>query len=62
MKTLEFKVGDRVQIHPATDAWMQGDRFGDIARLGRFLVHVKMDHSGRVRAFRPESIFEVLER
>jgi hypothetical protein len=23
-----YKVGDRVEIHPATDLWMRGARFG----------------------------------
>jgi len=23
-----MKVGDRVQLHPATDRWMMGDRYG----------------------------------
>jgi len=27
-----MKIGDRVQLHPATDEWMQGDRFGEVER------------------------------
>ena len=46
-------VGRRVQLHPATDAWTAGDRFGEITRAtagkaGTFFF-VKMDRSGRVR-------------
>ena len=29
-----YKPGDRVQLHPATDAWMRGDRFGEIRVVG----------------------------
>jgi hypothetical protein len=31
-KTL-LAVGDRVQLHPGTDVWMQGDRFGEIVKI-----------------------------
>jgi len=48
--------GVRVQLHPATDAWMQGDRFGVVDHVGRFYVHVKMDRSGRMLRFTPEKL------
>jgi hypothetical protein len=38
----------RVQLHPATDAWMQGDRYGVVLRrLPRNRVLVQLDKSGR---------------
>jgi len=49
-----FAVGTRVQAHPATDAWMRGDRFGTVAAVGRKLVHVRMERSGRVLRFGPD--------
>ncbi|MFG3718222.1 hypothetical protein ACGF8D_10535 [Streptomyces massasporeus] len=49
----------RVQAHPATDAWMAGDRYGVVARVGRELIHVKMDRSGRVRKFRPDDVEQI---
>lgn len=45
------QVGRRVKIHPATDAWMQGDRYGTVVKIGRDLVHVRCDASQRVRKF-----------
>ena len=39
--------GQRVQLHPATDAWMRGDRYGTIVRIGPKTIHVKMDRSER---------------
>jgi hypothetical protein len=30
-----LKIGTRVQLHAATDAWMQGDRYGEIVGLGK---------------------------
>lgn len=61
MKANELRVGDRVQIHPASDAWMQGDRYGEVVKVGRSIVHVKMDRHGRVRRFHAVNILEVME-
>ncbi len=52
----QFTVGDRVELHPATDRWMRGDRFGTVAKLGRRYVHVKLDRSGDTRQFAPENV------
>lgn len=66
-----FSVGDRVALHPATDAWMQGDKYGEVVgfargkrdSMGRIrkLVQVKLD-SGRTRNFAAANILEVVER
>lgn len=38
----------RVELHPATDAWMQGDRYGEVLRLTRTgRAYVIMDRSAR---------------
>jgi len=53
-RTLDgIREGDRVQLHPATDHWMRGDRFGDVVRIGRSMVSVLLDKSGRVIRIRP---------
>ena len=26
----EYEIGDRVEIHPATDLWMRGARYGEV--------------------------------
>jgi hypothetical protein len=31
----DFRVGQRVQLHPGTDRWMMGDRYGEIVRVDR---------------------------
>ena len=52
----EFKRGARIETHPCTDEWMQGDRFGNVRSTDKHgLVRVKLD-SGRVRAFEPRHI------
>ena len=48
--------GQRVEIHPAMDAWMQGDRYGVVTKVGRTLFSVKMDHSGRTLRIAPHNI------
>lgn len=55
----DFRVGQRVQMHPATDAWMQGDRYGQIETLGRVYLHVKMDRSQRMLPMLPENVLAV---
>lgn len=52
------RAGMRVQTHPATDAWMMGDRFGMVVKVGRTKVHVKMDRSGRTLRFSAENLEE----
>ena len=41
-----YGVGDRVEIHPGTDLWMRGARFGTVVRRSATpadRVHVEMD-------------------
>ena len=46
-----FKPGDRVQLHPATDLWMQGARYGTVVRTTSLRVHVKLDVTQRIVKF-----------
>ena len=42
----EYGVGDRIEIHPSTDLWMRGTRFGVVVRTSltsEDRVHVRMD-------------------
>lgn len=57
----DYTKGQRVELHPATDAWMSGDRFGVVVKRGTKLVHVLMDRSGRVRRVAPDNILRVVE-
>lgn len=57
----DTRIGMRAELHPATDAWMRGDRFGEIlsvSKHARSLIDpkdprnghiflIKMDRSGR---------------
>lgn len=54
-----FKPNQRVKTLPHTDAWMKGDRYGTVERIGRLYVHVRMDVSNKVRRFQPSAIVKV---
>ena len=52
-----YAPGERIELHPATDAWMSGDRFGTVVRqLRSGILLVKMDVSGRTRRVHPDNI------
>lgn len=36
-------VGKSVKLHPATDWWMRGATTGTIVKVGRKLVHVRLN-------------------
>jgi len=55
---------ERLQVPAYTDAWMMGDRFGELVKVtkrhykapsgheyGREIAHVLMDKSGKVKRF-----------
>jgi hypothetical protein len=67
------RVGQRAELHPGTDAWMRGDRYGDImsvsARTRSFIdprdprnghtFRIKMDRSGRVLRVSEGNIYQI---
>jgi hypothetical protein len=55
-----FARGARVRLHPASDHWMAGDRYGTVVRGGNKCVIVYMDKSHRWLRFKPE-ILEVID-
>ena len=43
---VEYTVGDRVELHPGTDLWMRGARFGEVVGLSltpKDRVRVRLD-------------------
>ena len=56
-----FRRGQRVELHPGTDRWMMGDRYGTVsaanARGGK--VRVKLDRSGESLLFAPDRLLLV---
>lgn len=43
MKKEDATPGTRVQLHPATDLWMRGARFGSIVAVRGEVATVKLD-------------------
>lgn len=56
----QFKKGQRVELHPATDSWMKGDRYGEVAMVLKGFVYVKLDKSGLLCKFDPKNILEII--
>lgn len=42
-----MKEGRRVELIPSTDAWMRGDRYGEVVKVTKTRVQVRMDRSGK---------------
>jgi hypothetical protein len=42
-----FTAGTRVELHPATDLWMRGARYGAVVTSGRTRVTVRLDATDR---------------
>lgn len=51
----------RIQMHPGTDLWMRGARFGEILKIGRKNLLVKLDKLNRPVIVSPRNIGEIIE-
>jgi hypothetical protein len=51
-----FQVGRNVQLHPATDRWMMGDKFGQITKVEPDKVRVRLDVSQKSLWFKRDDI------
>ena len=56
----DFHVGDRVELHPATDLWMRGARFGSVAKLGRKYLTIELDLLARTVKVAPGNIYKII--
>lgn len=59
---LTFNVGDRIELAPHLDRWMTGDRFGEIVKIGRRFLHVRMDVSDKTIPVVPENARKIAEK
>ena len=46
-------------MHPATDTWMRGDRYGTVMHVGKKLVHVLLDKSNRLAKVHPSQLVDM---
>lgn len=59
----DIRLGDRVQLHPATDSWARGDRFGTVEGITRNgKLRIRMDKSGELCRTDPLNVLEIVSR
>ena len=59
----EIRVGARVELHPATDLWMRGARYGTVERMSltpNDRVKVRLDRTGRLHSG-PAELFRTID-
>jgi hypothetical protein len=44
-----IREGTRVELHPGTDHWMRGARYGTIKRIDPFGISIELDRAGTFR-------------
>lgn len=60
MFTIEdFKPGQRIALHPATDLWMRGARFADVVSVGPLALVVKLDNGHETKLV-PMNVGEIV--
>ncbi len=47
----DSRIGMRAELHPATDAWMRGDRYGDIVAVSRPRHYLDPNHPSNGETF-----------
>lgn len=53
----DFRVSQRVELHPGLDLWMMGARYGTVMSLGRLNVIVELDRMpGSRKKIRPSRL------
>jgi hypothetical protein len=56
----EFRPGDRVELHPATDLWIRGARYGTVVKIGTKTLTLDLDRLGCTMRVSPRDICRVL--
>ena len=55
-----FAAGDRIEIVPHLDLWMQGARFGEVLRTTKTRIHVRLDATRRTIRLSSSDIFAIV--
>jgi len=55
----EILIGQRVEMHPSTDLWMMGDRYGEIINISSETgnITIKMDKSLTEIIVHPRNVY-----
>jgi hypothetical protein len=54
-----FKENERIQLHPATDLWMRGAKFGTVVSISKRYVYVHVDKLGCIKRFRERDLLHL---
>ena len=54
-----YVVGQRVQLHPGSYRWVLGNRYGEVIKVNRTNIEVRLDKSGTVAKLHPSQIAEM---
>ncbi len=55
----DFRVGQRIHLHPATDLWMQGQRYVEVTKVGRKVITIRTD-AGHTYRVPPDHVLEIM--
>lgn len=58
----DFRAGDRVEIHPATDLWMRGARYATVMSVGKKNLRIRLEPKGRTMLIMPGSIGAIMDK
>lgn len=56
----DFRPADRIEMHPATDLWAMGARYGTVIRIGRERLVVKLDKLNHTVRVSPGNILDIV--
>jgi hypothetical protein len=61
MEMQDVAVGMEFKLHPGTDLFMMGFRYGTVTKVGRIWVHAEVRHLDRKRTIRiaPDNMLPV---
>ena len=54
----DFRVDQRIELHPGTDQWMMGARYGNVVKIDEKtgFVHLRMDALRKILKWKPQHI------
>ena len=55
-----YAVGQRVQLHAGSYRWVRGDRYGEVIKVNRINIEVRLDRSGSVAKLHRSQIKQVI--
>lgn len=54
--------GKRAQLHPGTDWWMRGARYGEVVGVTGNLYKIKLDATGKVVKVKPTDVYQFFDK